>query len=118
MELDTNFRQAPDEKKLVKELPPRMVGKEKKATSKKTKLLSDVVENVMATEERMMILAELARGIKVLHQGKDGVERVYSVPPSESAIRQLNEMQHGMPYRRVGVGKDETGGKSLISVDF
>ncbi len=72
-------------------------GSRKGIPNKNRKQLAAIVEAVISTEERMRLLALLARGVPVEETLKSGETKIYSKPPDALAIRQLNEYQYGKP---------------------
>ena len=81
-------------------------GSRKGIKNKATKELRDIIEEAISTRERMDLLAQLARGVTVKEEKKSGPV-IYTTPPSDFAIRQLNEYQYGKPRQQLEVtGKD------------
>ncbi len=78
-------------------------GSRKGIPNKTTQELRDIIEKAISTQERMELLAQLARGI-LLEDLVKGMPIVYRTPPSDFAIKQLNEYQYGKPKQIVEVG--------------
>lgn len=74
--------------------------------------IADVINSVIPPNERIGLLAERARGVLVQEIDKRGESRVYSLPPSENALKILEEYASGKPIQRTELtGKD---GEDLI----
>ena len=81
---------------------PRYGGRKKGVQNKKDSLLSQQIEKIISTEERIKILATAARGYWVKKEvGKEKSAVVYMTAPDTDAVKQLNEMQHGKPRQMV-----------------
>ena len=78
-------------------------GPRKGIPNKTTQHLREVIEAEISTEERIGLLAELARGVTVEETYKNGGPVIYTRPPDAFAIRQLNENQYGKPREAVDV---------------
>ena len=54
--------------------------------------LAQIIEQVIPTKERIELLAQLARGVRV-----QGEKSVYLTKPDAAALRDLNDRQYGKP---------------------
>lgn len=71
-----------------------------------------ITQRAMPAKERMEKLAELARGITIKEVDKKGEAHIYTLPPNEKAIAQMNAYQFGKPKERTEV-ELTSGGKAM-----
>lgn len=76
-------------------------GRKPGATQQKN--ISKLICKVMPRKERVEKLAELARGVTIQKVGKKGEIAVFTLPPDEKALRQLNEYDVGRPIDKTKV---------------
>lgn len=69
-------------------------GRRKGTPDKRFADLAGIIERAISTEERMQLLGDLARGIKLQDTA---TEVIYTTRPDRDAIKQLNEYQYGRP---------------------
>jgi hypothetical protein len=75
--------------------------------------LAQIIERVIPTTERIELLAQLARGVRV--QGEIGV---YTTKPDAAALRDLNDRQYGKPGQALEITYDEEELSNRGSLDL
>jgi len=63
--------------------------------------LAGIIEQVIPTKERIELLAQLARGVKV-----QGEKCVYLTKPDSAALKDLNDRQYGRPGQALEITYD------------
>jgi hypothetical protein len=75
-----------------------------------------IIQKVIPARERIEKLAELSRGITVSETDKKGEVHVYTLPPNEKAIRQLNEYAWGKPVERSKIDVTSDGKPMAVAL--
>jgi len=83
-------------------------GRGKGTTNKDREYLKEVIEKTMPTAERIQLLVDLSRGVKVL----DDAGNVYQTPPDKEALKYLTDQQHGKSPQSMDV---TSGGKAIAT---
>jgi hypothetical protein len=91
-------------------------GRPKGARNKKTQELASIIDGVIPIEERVRLVAELARGILVEQTEAHGKQRVYARPPDLAALRWLEEYRTGKPIQHVVDLQNEQGSKPQLII--
>jgi hypothetical protein len=81
----------------------RRGGRKKGTLNKSTQVLREQIEAAISTEERLRILAELARGIVVQDGEQNSANKVFSKPPDVKALEMLFSYQYGRPAQALDV---------------
>jgi hypothetical protein len=72
----------------------KMPGSRRGIPNKSTTALAQKIEKIIPTEETVGLLAELARGVTIQEETKDG-PRIYRLPPNHQALKTIMEYTHG-----------------------
>lgn len=83
--------------------------------NKNRKDLAAIIEKAISTKDRMMLLAELARGVQIEEKDGDDI-KIYSKAPDAKAIEQLNAYQYGKPAQVMSL-KNEDNKPFLVKID-
>lgn len=82
-------------------------GRGRGTPNKDRKDLAKIIERAIPTEERMNLLAEVARGVTVQVTNSQGSVKIYIRPPDAKAIEQLNAYQYGKPAQRYEIAESD-----------
>jgi len=77
------------------------LGRKKGTHNKNKAALAEIINKEIPPEERVRLVAELARGVLVEEPDGHGGVKVYSRAPDMVALRHLEEFSTGKPIQRV-----------------
>ena len=86
-------------------LSGRPKGSKTKGPQRAQSFISKVIEKEIPLKERIKKLAELARGVIVEKEDKNGKKVVYAEKPDLAAIKHLNEYDLGKPAENIDMPK-------------